>query len=180
MIKIKEVIVVEGRDDEINLKQYFDCEVIRTSGFGISKSTYERIKLANAKKGVIVLTDPDFAGESIRKRITAVIPDVKHAFIKRSDATKGDDIGVENASKAVLEKALNEVRQMNFSHADVFDKSLLFKYQLIGDKNSKLRREKLGEILGIGYCNGKQLLKRLNGYGIKMEQFMKAIKEIKI
>lgn len=180
MIKIKEVIVVEGRDDEINLKQHFDCEVIRTSGFGISKATYNRIKLANETRGVIVLTDPDFAGESIRKRIAAVIPDVKHAFIKRSDAMKGDDIGVENASKAVLEKALNDIRQMDFSHEDIFSKSILYQYKLVGDRDSKLRREKLGEVLGIGYCNGKQLLKRLNGYGITMHQFLEAIKEIEI
>jgi len=51
MKKIKEVIVVEGRDDEINLKRFFDCEVIRTNGFGISRETYKKIKTAHKNQG---------------------------------------------------------------------------------------------------------------------------------
>ena len=179
MKKIKEIIVVEGRDDEINLKRFFDCEVIRTNGFGISKETYKKIKTAHANRGVIILTDPDHAGETIRKRITMVIPDVKHAFIKKKDATKGDDIGIENASEESILKALNSVRIMKFQKKEIFSKEILFKYKLIGMPGAAERREKLGEILGIGYCNGKQILKRLNGYGITKEAFEEAMKEIK-
>ena len=179
MKKIKEVIVVEGRDDEINLKRFFDCEVIRTNGFGISRETYEKIKTAHKNQGVIILTDPDHAGETIRKRITMVIPDVKHAFITKNDATKGNDIGVENASEEAILKALNSVRVMQFKKEEQFSKDILFKYQLIGMPGAAQRREKLGEILGIGYCNGKQILKRLNGYGITVAAFKEAIKEIK-
>jgi len=178
MKKIKEVIVVEGRDDEINLKRFFDCEVIRTNGFGISKETYKKIKTAHGNRGVIILTDPDHAGETIRKRITQVIPDVKHAFINKKDATKGKDIGIENASGEVILKALNSVRVMSFQKKEIFSKEILFKYKLVGMPRAAKRREKLGEILGIGYCNGKQILKRLNGYGITLEAFEKAIKEI--
>jgi len=108
-----------------------------------------------------------------------VIPDVKHAFITKNDATKGDDIGVENASETAILKALNSVRVMQFKKEEVFSKDILFKHQLIGMPGASQRREKLGEILGIGYCNGKQILKRLNGYGITMTAFKEAIKEIK-
>ncbi len=178
MKEISEVIVVEGRDDEINLKRFFKCEVIRTNGFGVSKETYGKIKLANKNKGVIILTDPDHAGETIRKRISEVVKDAKHAFINREDATKGNDIGIENASKEALENALNKVRIMTFNTVDIFDKSILHKYGLVGMNGSANKREKLGELLGIGYCNGKQILKRLNNYGITKEEFLKAIKEI--
>jgi ribonuclease M5 len=69
---------------------------------------------------------------------------------------------------------------MQFKKEQIFSKDILFKYQLIGMPGAAQRREQLGEILGIGYCNGKQILKRLNGYGITMKAFQEAIKEIKI
>ena len=37
-------------------------------------------------RGVIVLTDPDFPGEKIRKIITEHVPDCKHAFIDKKSA----------------------------------------------------------------------------------------------
>lgn len=178
METINEIIVVEGRDDEINLKRFFNCEIIKTNGFGISKETYNKIKLASKKKGVIILTDPDHAGEMIRKRITEVVPDVKHAFINREDAIKNDDIGIENASKKALMKAFESVRVPSKNGEKIFNKSILLKYDLIGSTGSKNKRELLGEILGIGYCNGKQLLKRLNNYSITVKEFKKVIEEI--
>lgn len=36
--------------------------------------------------------------------------------------------------------------------------------------DSRKRREYLGEALRIGYCNGKQLLKRLELFGITLEE----------
>lgn len=178
METINEVIVVEGRDDEINLKRFFNCEIIKTNGFGISKKTYELIKLAQSKKGVIILTDPDHAGEMIRTRISNVIPNIKHAFLNRDEATKNGNIGVENASEESLIKALKKVRVQTTEQEDIFDKWVLSKFDLIGSDGAQDKRELLGESLGIGYCNGKQLLKRLNNYGITMEEFIESIKEI--
>jgi hypothetical protein len=42
-----------------------------------------------------------------------------------------------------------------------------------GYMTSKNKREKLCEALNISYCNGKQLLKRLNMFGITMEEVNK-------
>ena len=66
---IKETIVVEGKNDAAAVKRAVDADVIITSGFGISSETLRLIKLAQYKNGVIVLTDPDFIGEKIRKII---------------------------------------------------------------------------------------------------------------
>ncbi|HCQ90005.1 MAG TPA: ribonuclease M5, partial [Clostridium sp.] len=74
---IKEVIVVEGRDDITAVKRAVDAELIAVSGFGINQSTINKIKEAQKRQGVIVLTDPDFAGEKIRKIIAKRVPNVK-------------------------------------------------------------------------------------------------------
>jgi ribonuclease M5 len=64
---IKEVIVVEGRDDITAVKRAVDAEVIAVGGFGINRKVIQRIQEAQKRKGVIVLTDPDFAGERSEK-----------------------------------------------------------------------------------------------------------------
>ena len=65
---IKEVIVVEGRDDTNAINRAVRAVTIETHGFGISKETWEKIAAAYENKGIIIFTDPDHAGEEIRKR----------------------------------------------------------------------------------------------------------------
>ena len=43
-LKIKEAIVVEGRDDTAAVKKAADGLIIETHGFGIKKETWELIK----------------------------------------------------------------------------------------------------------------------------------------
>lgn len=64
---IKEVIVVEGRDDVDAVKKAIDAEIIAVGGFGINAKVIARIQEAQKRKGVIVLTDPDFAGGKNKK-----------------------------------------------------------------------------------------------------------------
>lgn len=178
MIAIKEVIVVEGRDDIINLKQYVKAEMIATHGYGINRQTLERIRTASEKCGIIIFTDPDHAGERIRKRLAELFPDAKHAFISRDEAQRGDDIGVENASGEAVLQALSHVRTLVEQAKPVFTQIDLLREGLSGQSESAVRRDRLGKILGIGYANGKQLLNRLNGYGITREEFEAAMKEV--
>lgn len=46
---------------------------------------------------------------------------------------------------------------------------------LIGGPAAKCRRERLGDLLKIGYTNGKQLQKRLQMFQIKKSDFMSAL-----
>lgn len=176
--RIKEIIVVEGRDDETAVKQAVEAEIIITHGFGISQKTFDRIKKAQAACGVIILTDPDHAGEQIRKRIDARIPGCKHAFIPKNEATLNDDIGVENASPQAIIEALNKAHAKTKDYVVIFSKSDLIQNDLIISTNASQRRDEVGRILGIGYGNAKTFLRRLNAYGITREAFEKAVRSI--
>lgn len=178
MEKIKEVIVVEGRDDEVILKKAVDAEIIITHGFGITEKTFRRIEEAQKRCGVIVFTDPDFAGEQIRKRISKRVKGVKHCFISRSNAMKGDNIGVENATVETVLEALSKVKTVVEHSKDEFTKVDLVLNDLVGSNGSLERRDKMGKIIGIGYGNGKQFLSRLNNYGVTREEFNEALKEL--
>ena len=175
---IKEVIVVEGRDDITAVKQAVDAEMIAVGGFGINAKVIARIKEAQKRKGVIVLTDPDFAGEKIRKIIAKRVPGIKHAYIAQEDGIKGDDIGVENATPEVIIEALNRAKVTIEVKEKIFGYEDMIYFKLTGDNNSKERRIMLGKELGIGYGNAKQFLSRLNNYGVTREEFVEAVKSI--
>ena len=175
---IKEVIVVEGRDDITAVKQAVDAEVIAVGGFGINAKVIDRIRDAQRRKGVIVLTDPDFAGEKIRSIISKRVKGIKHAYIAQEDGIKGDDIGVENATPEVIIEALNRAKVSEEVIEEIYKSEDMFYFKLTGEVNSKSRRLMLGKELGIGYGNANQMLTRLNKYSISKEEFITAIEKI--
>lgn len=175
---IKEVIVVEGRDDITAVKKAVEAEVIAVGGFGINKRVIDRIQEAQKRKGVIVLTDPDFAGEKIRKIIAKRVPGIKHAYISRAEGTKEGDIGVENAVPEAIIKALQEAKATTGEKREEFNINDLMFFKLSADPRAKVRRELLGKELRIGYGNANQLLSRLNNYGINKDEFVEAIKKV--
>ncbi|WP_346206763.1 ribonuclease M5 [Caldifermentibacillus hisashii] len=179
-MKIKEIIVVEGKDDTVAIKRAIDADTIETNGSVINEETLRKIELAAEKRGVIIFTDPDFPGEKIRKTITDRIPNCKHAFLPKHEARDklGRGIGVEHASPEAIRTALKDAHRMEIEPEEKITKEDLVYYRLIGDASSKWRRERLGELLKIGYTNGKQLHKRLNMFQISRELFLEAVNKI--
>ena len=174
----KEVIVVEGRDDTRRLKEIFpDIETIETNGSAIDKPTLERIKILNETRGVIVFTDPDFPGNKIRQAVTEVVPECKHAYLKKQDAIakNGSGVGVEHASNEAIKAALENLLTASKTIVEEIEMQFLIENQLIGHANSSSLREHLSDVLGIGYVNGKQLQKRLMMFGISKEQVIEAL-----
>lgn len=173
-INIAEVIVVEGKDDTANLRRFYQVDTYETRGSAINEEDLERIEKLHDLRGVIVFTDPDYNGERIRRIIMDAIPTVKHAFLHRGEAvpkskTKGRSLGVEHASFEDLQKALAGVVGAYDDEADFdIERSDLMRLGLLMGSDSRKRREYLGEALRIGYSNGKQLLKRLELFGISL------------
>ena len=175
---IKEVIVVEGKDDVAAVKKAVDAEIICTSGFGLNPKILGRIKNTAERCGIIILTDPDYAGEMIRRTLSKQVPDCKHAFVPRDKATKNGDIGVENASPEAIREALSKVKTEVASNRQEFTTGDMMEWGLAGGEKSASRRDMVGRELGIGYGNSKQFLNRLNRYGVTREEFNKAVKKL--
>lgn len=174
-LKIKEAVIVEGRDDTIAVKRAAQCLIIETHGFGIKKETWKLIEKAYDEQGIIILTDPDFSGEEIRRKLTEKFPDAKQAFLSRKEATKKEDIGIENASPEAIISALEKAHCTEYAAEKTFTEEDLFKAGLTGRADSKARRADLGRILGIGGGNGKALLNKLNSFSITREEFEEAV-----
>ena len=178
-IKIKEIIVVEGRDDITAIKRVVDAHIIALNGFSaLSKKTINKIVELSKNNDLILFTDPDFAGKKIRDTLKKYIPNIKHAFVSQKDATKNDNIGVENANDESILEALKNVITANQNIENRFSIEDLIDNGFVSGSNAKERRIMLGDILKIGYYNAKQLLKALNSFNISREQFNAAVKKI--
>lgn len=186
-IKIKEAIIVEGRDDEARVKQSIAAMIIVTHGFGIKEETWKLIDKAYREKGVIIFTDPDHAGEMIRRKIEKRCPKALHANLSREKARKNKDIGVENASS---EDILTAILSAKSKKSETQGKSLLsnnsqsesplspediYALGICGGEGAKIRRERLCDKLGIGYTNAKGFIKRANDFGISKKDIMEAL-----
>ncbi len=165
---IKEIIVVEGKNDTLRLKEFFDCDTIETHGLGLSKDTIEFIRKANDARGIILLCDPDDPGEKIRRKLNDAIPGLKNAFIMKEDARTAKKVGVEHASKETLEEALGNLITYK-EYENGLTMADLYAAGLCGSSNSLVKREALSRKYHIGKCNAKTMLKRLNMLGIRKE-----------
>jgi len=172
----KEVVVVEGKDDEAAVKRAIQVEVITTNGLGITRQTLELISTAQKRCGVIIFTDPDYPGEKIRRIIDEAVPGCRHAYLsQKNDNPRKKRIGVEYASvKEIIDalsiaKVTEETRKVRYTAED------LYKHRLTGQSCSRELRYQIGMMLGLGQTNAKQFLNRLNAYGITAEEFQTAL-----
>ncbi|MBR0261445.1 MAG: ribonuclease M5 [Selenomonadaceae bacterium] len=175
---LKEILIVEGKADVAAVNRAIEAECITTGGFKFTRRTLENIAAAYKKRGIIILTDPDSAGENIRKFLSKKFPNAKHAYIPRDEATANDDIGVEQASPESIRKALSKVRTLEINPREEFTAAEMIDFKLAGSTDSSKLRDKVGAALGIGYGNVKTFVRRLNNYGVTREEFLVTLKNI--
>lgn len=173
--KIKEVIVVEGKTDEVKLKQLFDVDVITTNGSSISKQTLNLIKEVNQNRKVILFLDPDYQGERIRRIINNYLQtDVLNCFISKKDLnTSKKKCGIAEAyDQAIIDALVNKVSFIND-----FKETISWVQYLNLELNSKQKRIDLCNQLKISYTNHKQLFKRLNMMQLTFEDILNLLKQ---
>lgn len=177
-MKIKELIVVEGKSDLTLLKSFLDADIVITNGSAISKETLEFIKEANKKQGVIILTDPDYPGLKIRNEIENYVGKCKHVYIEKSKAIKGNKVGVAETSKEDILEALKHVITYDYeeNRKDKITDYELMQLGLIGKENSSYLRELVCNYFHLGWCNAKTFLKRVNMFGLTIRDLKEVIK----
>ena len=183
-IRLKEAVVVEGRDDEAAVRKAADAAVIATHGWGLPQDALERIEAAYRRQGIVILTDPDHAGETIRRRLTALFPEAKQAYLTRPEGEKCrdgrvQDVGVENASPEAIQRALLSAKADVRGAAPQDAEEPVTPYELAelglsGCAGSDALRTAVGKDLGIGGCNAKAFCRRLKAFGITREELLAA------
>lgn len=165
------VVVVEGKNDANKLKSIFkDIDIIITNGSEVNNDVINDIYKASLTNEVVLCIDPDGPGEKIRRRILERVPNVSQVFARKKDAISKNKkkVGIEHMKKEDILEMFKNIKQIK----NTSDVTYLKLYEL-GYMSSKEKRIKLCNDLKISYCNGKQLLKRLQMFGITMEEIEK-------
>ena len=172
MLRVREVIVVEGKYDKIRLESVVDGLIIETNGFGIFKDAQQMALLRRlaAERGLLVLTDSDAAGFVIRGHLAGAIPpeQVKHAYIpeirgkeRRKDTPSREGLlGVEGMDGETLRRALlragatlledsGEAAGKSAGRKEPITRLDLYEAGLSGGPESAARRERLLAGLGL-------------------------------
>lgn len=191
------LVVVEGVSDQRAVRRAVSAQVFVLHGASKSSvaATARLLKLQASKcKQVIVLLDPDVAGRQSRTVVEASLAgQCLHAFIPVCQATAAEDIrrkmagdvGVEHASPSQIRKALLDARpscpgKKEFSRADLVNWGLVVE---MGTSSSPQvgcvqHRAAVCAALGLGNCDGKQLLRQLNQYNFSRESVVEAVQTV--
>lgn len=118
MIHVKQTILVEGKYDKIRLSSCIDANIVVCHGFGIfrNKEKLDMLRRLAKADGLLILTDSDRAGFSIRSYVKGCIQEGKvyHAYIpdilgkerRKDKPSKEGLLGVEGMDEPVLMEAL--------------------------------------------------------------------------
>lgn len=169
-MRIKEIIVVEGKHDTQKLQSCVECDTLETCGCRLTKERIELIRQLQKKRGVIIFTDPDVPGEKIRNAINTQVPGCKNAFIEKRLAKTTKKVGVEHAKPQDIKDALAHLMTYEAQISETLSLQEFHSLGLNGGNNSAQLREMLGNSLFIGKCNAKTLWKRLNMLGLSAKE----------
>ena len=142
MLKIKEVIIVEGNYDKSKLENIVDGVIVVTDGFMIykDKKKCEMLKALAQKNGAVIFTDSDSAGFRIRNYLKnilkgckvrhAYIPDIKGKEKRKNHHSKEGFLGVEGVSDEIILKSLENA---GFELNETIDEKKVTKADLYSD-----------------------------------------------
>ncbi len=181
----QEVFVVEGRNDTRHLQEVFgpSIKTIETNGSAISSATLQRIAEAAKIQGVIVLTDPDYQGERIRRRIQEQVPDVKHVYLQARQAQgqrAHQNLGVEYTAAEDLRRALENVWTPRTEEVREISLKQLMDLKLVAHPQAAQKRQQVAEAFHLGPLNARQLRKQLANYGISYEGLLQVLQESEV
>lgn len=169
--KIDGVLIVEGSSDVSYLSSFLDARYFITNGLDISKDKIAFLKEANKVNKLIVFTDPDNAGESIKNKLINEIQGICVAFLKGNSRKKYKKHGVAEAEKEDILEALNE----HISDKEIFKEH----YNLVSLISLSDNPQKVKDIIIQKYHlipgNNRSLENQLNILKITKEELWKLI-----
>lgn len=194
MLKTDRIIIVEGKYDKIKLSSIIDAVIIETDGFGIFKDKQKQklLRMLADKKGLVILTDSDSAGFTIRnficgfvpkeKIINAYIPDVFGKERRKDAPSKEGKLGVEGVSSSLIKEALEKAGVLcsedNLTEKRIVTKTDFYLDGLTGGNDSKEKRLALLNYLSLPErMTTNALIEIINSF-MTYEDYKNAVKAI--
>ena len=177
-MKIKQVVVVEGKTDTSKLQSIFgvdNIQTIETNGRGLSKKTLETIAQFNQTRGIIVFTDPDGPGVHIRDEINSYLNyKFFNAFIDKKSIKNSKKIGIAEAEEEDIVAALKNL--VEFKGED--DNLISYEEYLANNFFTKENRVKIAKHFNWNEkINAKKLFKWINLIGVSVAELKSILGE---
>ena len=192
MIKINEVVIVEGKYDKIKLSSIIDATIITTDGFGIFKNKEKQklIKRLADERGILILTDSDSAGFVIRGFLKGIVDNdkIRHAYIpdlygkekRKTQVSAEGKLGVEGVKTEIIEESLRKagVECQKNENKKLIKKSDLYSDGFYGVDNCNEKRLKLQKRLDLPEnINSNLLLEMINVF-LSYDEYKEIVKEL--
>ena len=183
-LRIREVIVVEGRYDRNTLSQVVDALIFETNGFAVfnDREKLEALRMLAEERGLILLTDSDSAGFVIRNRLKSMIPPekIKQAFVpavpgrekRKNRPSKEGLLGVEGMRPEELIRALKNAGASEDSCAEeegITDADF-YRLGLNGRPGSAQLRRRLAQELHLPPLISRTDLQKTAGFLLSLEE----------
>lgn len=183
-LRIREVIVVEGRYDRNTLSQVVDALIFETNGFAVfnDREKLDALRMLAEERGLILLTDSDSAGFVIRNRLKSLIPPekIKQAFVpavpgrekRKNRPSKEGLLGVEGMRPEELIRALKNAGASEDSCAEeekITDADF-YRLGLNGRPGSAQLRRRLARELNLPPMISRTDLQKTAGFLLSREE----------
>ena len=165
------IIVVEGTNDSSFLSSFINALFVESNGFDLKDDEIDF--LVHSNKQIIILTDSDEAGKTIRRNLISKLPNAISLEVDIKLCNKNGKHGVAECNKDevinTLKKYLStkEICLGRIHTNDLINLGI----------NNKQSRDYVCQKLHLGICNQKELLKRINYLNIDIKTLEGAAKE---
>lgn len=171
--------VVEGNDDENKLRQLGVKHIVKTNGKFIRKEVISFLKLAQEKRDLILLLDPDGPGREITKKLTSCLENyIVVKAVKRETISKNKKkVGIGNMR---IDNLKNLLDVFLIKDNEIDEKPSLSKEDFISLNLSLFENRKFKEIIrekySILYSSSKMIYQSLLILKITKEEISSLIK----
>lgn len=161
------IIVLEGKTDVAFLSSFIDSEFVITNGYQLPNAEMRYLEAVSSTKRILIMTDPDEAGETIRSRIN--IPGSINIYVEKKFNLKKKKHGIAECNKNEIIRVLKRYLSEKSEKATQVTVSFLCSIGL----NNKYNRTIFAKKVPVGIVNMKKLAERLNTLNYTIEDILK-------
>jgi len=177
---MRKIYVVEGiRDEEILKKIDPNIFTIKTNGFSFDNELIEKLIELEKEYEIVLILDPDYPGEKIRRELTAKLKNPINIFIPQDKAISKNQkkVGLEHVSLDDLAKILEKEIIFDKNIKGNLNTSDFITLGLTGNIDSEKKRLIVTNHYHLPKSNAKRLLNYLNNMNISYKEVEEVLNE---
>jgi ribonuclease M5 len=177
---MRKIYVVEGiRDEEILKKIDPNIFTIKTNGFSFDNELIEKLIELEKEYEIVLILDPDYPGEKIRRELTAKLKNPINIFIPQDKAISKNQkkVGLEHVSLDDLAKILEKEIIFDKKIKGNLNTSDFITLGLTGNVDSEKKRLIVTNHYYLPKSNAKRLLNYLNNMNISYKELEEVLNE---